>query len=188
MARDRTNTSIGQEEAQALEQARRRAPDQDPSVAAFGEDVESYDTQSVTEDDADATARDWAVAESARPDMSDETADGLNDVEEEVRRMAEDLPVDETLDERIRRKAYELWESEGGPHGRAEDHWHIAAEIVAEEDASRSALLPFESGSDEPVAEASIQDNLGEFPSLTDQGEQIDERGQSGDRIARDLP
>lgn len=31
---------------------------------------------------------------------------------------------------RVSRRAYELWEQEGGEHGRHEDHWHRAnAEI-----------------------------------------------------------
>lgn len=30
--------------------------------------------------------------------------------------------------ERIRRKAYEIWEKEGKPHGRHEDHWRAAHE------------------------------------------------------------
>ena len=33
-------------------------------------------------------------AENAVPDLPDETADGLDDTEEEIRRQAEDLPLD----------------------------------------------------------------------------------------------
>lgn len=29
--------------------------------------------------------------------------------------------------EKISRRAYEMWEQEGGEHGRHEDHWHRAA-------------------------------------------------------------
>lgn len=29
-------------------------------------------------------------------------------------------------DDRIRRRAHEIWESEGRPHGRHDDHWHRA--------------------------------------------------------------
>ena len=32
----------------------------------------------------------------------------------------------------IRERAYSIWEAEGYPHGRAEDHWHRAAREVAE--------------------------------------------------------
>jgi len=143
-------------------------------MAIFGRDVDSYDAQGTSADSEDATMQDWVVADEARPELADETADGLSDTEEAVRGSAEDLPADEPLEERIRRKAYELWESEGGPHGRAEDHWHLAATLVAEEDAQRSALLPFDAGPDEPVEDARTLDNLGEFPGLTDQGDEAD--------------
>ncbi|WP_309085207.1 DUF2934 domain-containing protein [Chelativorans sp.] len=37
-------------------------------------------------------------------------------------------------EEKIRRRAYEIWESEGRPHGREWDHWLQAArELQAEE-------------------------------------------------------
>ena len=81
------------------------------------------------------------------------------------------LPADEPWEERVRRKAYELWESEGGPHGRAEDHWRIASELVAEEIARSRTDLPYSQPGDEPVEEAALLDNLGEFPELTDQGQ-----------------
>ena len=40
-----------------------------------------------------ASSQDWANAERARPDMPGETADGLDDLAEEVRRRAEELPL-----------------------------------------------------------------------------------------------
>ena len=180
MADERRKASLENQERAALARAKRIAPEQDPALAAFGEDVASYDTQSGAADSSDANVQDWAIAETVRSDMIDETADGLDDTEEEVREMAEELPYDEPLEERVRRKAYEIWQSEGGPHGRADDHWRIAAELVAEDDAARSSLLPFK-GEDEDAypEEAFLQDNLGEFPSLADQGRQIDEQGQA---------
>lgn len=30
-------------------------------------------------------------------------------------------------DHEIRQRAYRIWEEEGQPHGRADDHWHRAA-------------------------------------------------------------
>ena len=30
------------------------------------------------------------------------------------------------IEEAIRRRAYELWEQAGGPHGRSEEFWHAA--------------------------------------------------------------
>lgn len=38
------------------------------------------------------------------------------------------------LEERIRRRAYELWEREGFPHGKDEAHWHQAALEIEDED------------------------------------------------------
>lgn len=42
----------------------------------------------------DASVEDWANAESSRPTWPEETADGLDDMDEEVRRQAEDRPLD----------------------------------------------------------------------------------------------
>ncbi|EYD78083.1 Acyl-CoA dehydrogenase [Rubellimicrobium mesophilum DSM 19309] len=36
-------------------------------------------------------------------------------------------------EERIRERAYRLWEQEGRPHGRHEDHWHQASQEVGDE-------------------------------------------------------
>ncbi len=46
--------------------------------------------------------------------------------------------------ERVSRRAYELWEQQGGEHGRHEDHWHSASAEIdgappAEEEASVTA-------------------------------------------------
>ena len=41
------------------------------------------------------------------------------------------------LHERIRRRAYELWQQEGRPEGRADDHWHRAeAQLRGEPEAA----------------------------------------------------
>lgn len=163
-------TSVERQERRALDRAGREAPAEEPSLAVFGRDVEAYGGQSGAIAPEDSTAQDWLVADAARPDFEDETADGLSSVEEEVRHAAEDLPADEPWQERVRRKAYELWVSEGGPHGRAEDHWRIASELVAEEIARARTDLPYDRAGDEPVEQAALLDNLGEFPELTDQG------------------
>ncbi len=36
-------------------------------------------------------------------------------------------------EERIRQKAYEIWVEEGRPHGRAEEHWTKARNLVEKE-------------------------------------------------------
>ncbi|WP_165644564.1 DUF2934 domain-containing protein, partial [Oharaeibacter diazotrophicus] len=72
-------------------------------------------------------------------------------------------------EERIRRKAYELWLAEGRPEGRQEFHWAEAREIVALEDAGGPPTVPVT----DDVAEPAIAvENQGEFPGLADQGEE----------------
>ncbi len=73
-------------------------------------------------------------------------------------------------EDRIRRKAFELWEAEGRPHGRDLDHWEQAREIIATEDSYASTLLPRETGAEEPVEPAVAVESLGDLPNLTDQG------------------
>lgn len=77
--------------------------------------------------------------------------------------------------ERIRQWAYRLWQEEGRPEGRELVHWEKARELVAIEDNQSLALKPIESPhlgpEGEPVEEAKLQTNLGEFPTLTDQDE-----------------
>lgn len=74
-------------------------------------------------------------------------------------------------DQRIRERAYHLWEADGRPVGRHEDYWERARELEAIASSAGAALLPV----DQVIRpdEAELQDNLGEFPDrLADQGEQ----------------
>jgi hypothetical protein len=41
-------------------------------------------------------------------------------------------------EERIRQRAYAIWQSEGHRHGRHEDHWHRAEREIAAEEAGPS--------------------------------------------------
>lgn len=76
-------------------------------------------------------------------------------------------------DEKIRRKAHQLWEAEGRPEGRHESHWTEAREIVAlEEGAGQAALKPVEETVSEPVEPAIAATSHGEVPSLSDLGEE----------------
>lgn len=36
-------------------------------------------------------------------------------------------------EDRVRERAYRLWEQEGRPHGRHADHWHQASQEVGDE-------------------------------------------------------
>ena len=46
----------------------------------------------------------------------------------------ETLPPDPQADaereERIRERAYQLWEEDGAPDGRAEEYWHRARQLI----------------------------------------------------------
>lgn len=75
-------------------------------------------------------------------------------------------------DARIRERAYHMWDQDGRPDGRAEDHWALAREAIALEDAGGGATKPVDESKEPIVEEAFIQDNLGEFPTaFTDQGD-----------------
>jgi hypothetical protein len=81
--------------------------------------------------------------------------------------------MDEELEQRIREKAFHLWIEEGQPDGRAEDNWSLAKELIAIEDGQMATTRPVSrEKAGEPVEEADILENLGEFPTMTDQGEQ----------------
>ena len=42
-------------------------------------------------------------------------------------------PKGAELDDRIRARAYALWEAEGRPEGRSEEYWHRAQELIQDE-------------------------------------------------------
>jgi hypothetical protein len=73
--------------------------------------------------------------------------------------------------ERIRHRAYEIWEQEGRPAGRAEAHWDMATEQIAIEDNQRLTTKPVDEGVDTAEPLEAVE-NQGEFPTLTDQGEE----------------
>lgn len=93
-----------------------------------------------------------------------------------------DNPLDDSDGKRnalIEKRAYHLWEVGGRPHGQHDEFWERASELVRMEEAAGFGQLPNPAtvpGADpsrvQPVEEAFIQENLGEFPdSLSDQGE-----------------
>jgi hypothetical protein len=51
---------------------------------------------------------------------------------------------EQELNERIRVRAYLMWEADGRPHGQAELYWHRARERI--EDETCSAYPPTQSG------------------------------------------
>src|SRR4051794_25186613 len=80
---------------------------------------------------------------------------------------------------RVKQLAEELWRADGSPPGRMDDYRERADELARMEAAGPTGLEPNPMTRDEPVPgvvveEASIQENLGEFPggsSVADQGE-----------------
>ena len=91
-------------------------------------------------------------------------------------------PLDEhdpDYQHRLRQRAYHLWEADGRPEGRSEEFWERARELIGMEESGRPAQLPNPAAAPnadpsrtEPVEEAFLQENLGEFPDrLSDQGE-----------------
>ena len=54
----------------------------------------ALDGRDSSADPGDMALDELAAASSSRPDLPNETPDGLDDTDEEIRRQAEDLPVD----------------------------------------------------------------------------------------------
>src|SRR5262245_31807770 len=78
------------------------------------------------------------------------------------------------FDKRVRQRAYRLWVEEGCPEGRSDIHWEQARELVAIEDNQKTATTPVREATTagEPVEPIEAVENAGEFPTLTDQGEE----------------
>ena len=88
------------------------------------------------------------------------------------------LEPDPERDQRIRERAYFLWEADGRPPGSDLEYWERARELEGMTIIPLAVQLAVPSPDDpafiagQAVEEASIQENLGEFPDrLSDQGE-----------------
>lgn len=77
-------------------------------------------------------------------------------------------------EQRIRDKAYRLWEEAGRPEGRSEEFWERARILVEIEDSPEVGRtpVPTEGPWGEPVEPIISVENQGEFPTVVDQGEQ----------------
>ena len=98
------------------------------------------------------------------------------------------LEDDSAREERIRTRAHALWEADGKPHGADKEYWERARELVAMQDSAGAAQLDVPEPDDpavmagQAIEEASIQENLGEFPDrFADQGD----RQQTPDKRQR---
>jgi len=79
------------------------------------------------------------------------------------------------MNDRIQQRAYRLWVEEGCPEGRQEIHWDRARELVAIEQNQKHTTKPVthhQGAAGEPVEPIEAVENAGEFPTLTDQGEE----------------
>jgi hypothetical protein len=89
--------------------------------------------------------------------------------------------AEEDHERRIRERAVRLWRAEGSPKGREAEYLERARELQAIEDHPTAGQLPNPMAVHhgnippaEPVEEAEIMENLGEFPTqLTDQGDRL---------------
>jgi len=81
----------------------------------------------------------------------------------------------------IRARARRMWLEAGSPLGRQDEYLERARELQAFVDHPDAALLPnpmlahpHPAGSEDPVEEAELLENLGEFPGRnTDQGDRV---------------
>lgn len=94
---------------------------------------------------------------------------------------------------RIRERAYRIWLDEGCPAGREEQHWHMATELVGQEDGQPYATKPNPiaegvegSQRDKPVEPREALENQGEFPGLADQGKESPAAPRRQNRMRRD--
>lgn len=90
------------------------------------------------------------------------------------------LENDSALEEKIRERAYHLWETNGKSIGNDLEYWERARELIGMENSYGAGQLEVLSEGDlrmvngVRVEEASIQKNLGEFPDRSaDQGERL---------------
>jgi hypothetical protein len=80
------------------------------------------------------------------------------------------------VEPRIRERAEKLWRERGEPAGGPDACLDLARELIAIEENHRSTLMPVDAERlgpyGEPVEPRIAIENEGEFPTLTDQGEE----------------
>ena len=83
-------------------------------------------------------------------------------------------------EEEIRARARRMWHEAGCPQGREAEYLERARELQAFIDHPNAGLLPNPmvahpqpESTGQPVEEAELQENLGEFPGRNDQGERL---------------
>lgn len=79
---------------------------------------------------------------------------------------------DDTLQQRIERKANELWVADGKPPGGQERYREQAKEIIAIEEGEDLTHLPRPTQSGEPTEPSIALENQASLPELTDQADE----------------
>lgn len=109
------------------------------------------------------------TAPDPRPVEQSGTASGWTSSEGQERPMASKQMDRE---QRIRERAHAIWVAEGCPEGRAKENWEAAEELTAHEENQELATKPVEPDPN-PAEPLEAVENQGEFPTLTDQGEEV---------------
>ena len=83
-------------------------------------------------------------------------------------------------DKQVRLRGRRMWREAGSPKGREDEYIELARELQAFREHPKAGLLPNPmmahpepSATEEPVEEAELLENLGEFPGWTDQGDRM---------------
>ena len=101
---------------------------------------------------------------------------------------------DRQREQRIRERAYRMWLDEGRPEGRDAAHWDMASELVAIEENQRDTLKPNpipeweRNPTREQIEPMQVVENVGEFPTLTDKGEEATYPSREFERDADEPP
>ncbi|RAI45594.1 DUF2934 domain-containing protein [Rhodoplanes roseus] len=82
-------------------------------------------------------------------------------------------------EQRVRERAFRIWQEQGCPEGQAEANWELAQELVAIEENQSLTLIPVDRDPEDPEIAADSAEPAGpaanaagELPTLTDEGEQ----------------
>jgi hypothetical protein len=100
-------------------------------------------------------------------------------------------------EERIRRRAHQIWLEQGRPEGREQEHLEMARELIAIEDNQKLATKPVRRDPEDPsIAAAEVEPAEpaaagGDIPTMTDEGEQVypptrEARRQAAESVAPD--
>lgn len=95
------------------------------------------------------------------------------------------LETDPAREQRVRERAYHLWESDGKPHGRDIEYWERARELIAHEESAEPAR--------NSQAKAEVVTNASSLPEKVaktevDVGESTSKRKKSAEAVDAQPP